>query len=77
MEILIALVPMLAWGSIGLVSGKLCSWAILWIFWLQAGVFQWQSVLLTFIVGGVCLRYGQSYLCNTAPVYPPLSITAS
>ena len=39
-----------------------CSWAILWIFWLQAGVFQWQSVLLTFIVGGVCLRYGQSYL---------------
>ena len=30
-----------------------CSWAILWIFWLQAGVFQWQSVLLTFIVGGV------------------------
>ncbi|HFJ6510864.1 TPA: prepilin peptidase [Enterococcus faecium] len=38
-----------------------CSWAILWIFWLQAGVFQWQSVLLTF-VGGVCLRYGQSYL---------------
>ncbi|EJX51878.1 DNA-binding protein [Enterococcus faecium] len=21
-----------------------CSWAILWIFWLQAGVFQWQSV---------------------------------
>ena len=22
-------------------------------FWLQAGVFQWQSVLLTFIVGGV------------------------
>ena len=40
----------------------LCSWAILWIFWLQVGVFQWQSVLLTFIVGGVCLRYGQSYL---------------
>lgn len=39
-----------------------CSWSILWIFWLQAGVFQWQSVLLTFIVGGVCLRYGQSYL---------------
>ncbi len=31
-------------------------------FWLQVGVFQWQSVLLTFIVGGVCLRYGQSYL---------------
>ena len=39
-----------------------CSWAVLWIFWLQDGVFQWQSVLLTFIVGGACLRYGQSYL---------------
>ena len=40
-----------------------CSWSILWDFFgLQAGVFQWQSVLLTFIVGGVCLRYGQSYL---------------
>ncbi|WP_270786754.1 prepilin peptidase [Enterococcus lactis] len=39
-----------------------CSWAVLWIFWLQAGVFQWHSMLLTFIVGAVCLRYGQSYL---------------
>ena len=29
---------------------------------LQAGVFQWHSMLLTFIVGAVCLRYGQSYL---------------
>ncbi len=35
---------------------------VLWIFWLQAGVFQWHSMLLTFIVGAVCLRYGQSYL---------------
>lgn len=40
-----------------------CSWAVLWIFWLQAGVFQWHSMLLTFIVGAACrLRYGQSYL---------------
>ena len=31
-------------------------------FWLQVGVFQWHSMLLTFIVGAACLRYGQSYL---------------
>ena len=25
-----------------------CSWSILWIFWLQAGVFQWQSAVYVY-----------------------------